>query len=620
MTQQEAKKTKKFSTTKSYFKFNFKYLIKRKSTWLSPLIFFAFFLLTSTFLRVVFGTQANTLSMLQTIGSLFSIIFFAIIGITKGINIFREPTTEGVEILIVSKPLTRKQILIVKFTMFNLYGISLFISNVIVFLICAIILNINPNQYWIIGLGTPVTNWFSYLFFGTVAILLSTKFSTKLIMGVGVTGVVFLNAVTGAFNTFGPILLVGKIQSLEEELRKSPDYAKYQNPGPKLFFNDLNSETDNKRFLLAKNNSSFNNGITSNDPRQYQTSRRNIKFEDLYQAQLAKQLEEIWNRAEDSLWINQLQTFLNPTSAFSKIGNFSSESKNSTSLFSFSIINEKDFAWSAKVNTNFSSWNNGDTNYSLYGTDLSNANIYSSNEIGFWSKEKNALKELGVYSATPSQISILLKGFKQDETSTEANLTYDFINSIKEKILNLVSTKLASIQGQNDDAKKMDIIKKIKEELKTSHDFNQTFFNKFLNWNYIDLSTNSKSKDPIPGSRWIEDEEKKAEFIYYLAQIIVVNEYFDNHDNPEFIETTKKNDFKNEITKIQNFDDDPLSQKTKFFGDNFQTKIVKSSQLKMIELNGKERTPAWALSIVWLLIVLDLKAATILLFFRKDFQ
>ena len=609
----EAQKSKKsFSTTKSYFKFNFKYLLKRKSTWLSPLIFFVFFLLMSTFLRLVFGAKNNTLAMLQTMVSLFSIIFFAIIGITKGINLFREPSTEGVEILIVSKPLTRRQILVVKFTMFNLYGLILFLFNLVVFLICAAILNIPANQYSIIGVGAPITNWFSYLFFGTLAILLSTKFSSKLVMGVGITGVVLLNTIGGVFNNFVPVFLTGKAQSMDEELRKTNSVEKYQNPGPKLFFNDVNSP-NSKRFLLAKNAQQFNSNSSLDG-----TTTRSMKFENLYQEEFSKNLENIWNQGKDSLWINQLQIFLNPTSSFSKIGYFSSEQKNSNSLFSLSAINEKDFSWSAKVVENFSAWNEGKTNYSLYGTDLSDLTGYTSSDIGSWSQEKNVLKELGAYGPGYYPLISFTKGFKLDETSAVSNLTHEYINSIKDKILNLVDTKLATVTGSNDEDKKKDAISKIKTAIQTSSDFNQAFFDQFVNWNYVDTTGSNLTTEP--GSKWTKDEDKKAEFIYYLAQIVVVNQYFDQHDNPTLLAQARNNAFKAEMTKVQDFDNDQTGQNTKFFGDNFKTKIVKSSKLKMIELVATERTPAWSLAILWLAVVLLLNAGTIFLFFRKDFK
>ena len=609
----EVQKSKKsFSTTKSYFKFNFKYLLKRKSTWLSPLIFFVFFLLMSTFLRVVFGAKNNTLAMLQTMVSLFSIIFFAVIGITKGINLFREPSTEGVEILIVSKPLTRKQILAVKFTMFNLYGLVLFLFNLIVFLICAAILNIPADKYSIIGVGAPITNWFSYLFFGTLAILLSTKFSSKLVMGVGITGVVLLNTIGGVFNNFVPVFLTGKAQSMDDELRKTNSVEKYQNPGPKLFFNDVNSP-NSKRFLLAKNAQQFNSNSSLDG-----TTTRSMKFENLYQEEFSKNLENIWNQGNDSLWINQLQIFLNPTSSFSKIGYFSSEQKNSNSLFSLSAINEKDFSWSAKVIENFSAWNEGKTNYSLYGTDLSDLTGYTSSDIGSWSQEKNVLKELGAYGPGYYPLISFTKGFKLDETSAVSNLTHEYINSIKDKILNLVDTKLSTVTGSSDEDKKKDIISKIKAAIQTSSDFNQTFFDQFVNWNYVDTTTSKLVTEP--GSKWTKDEDKKAEFIYYLAQIVVVNQYFDQHDNPALLAQAQNNAFKAEMTKVQDFDNDATGENTKFFGDNFKTKIVKSSKLKMIELVATERTPAWSLAILWLAVVLLLNAGTIFLFFRKDFK
>ena len=141
------------SVVRTYFKFNFKYLIKRKSTWLSPLIFFLLLGIGIIVMRIINGPTTNIVAF-QTLMAVFSVVFFAILGIVKGVNLFREPTTEGVEILIVSKPLERWQILVVKFSVFNLYGLFLFVLNSLLFIIFSAIMGINVNQYLICLLYT----------------------------------------------------------------------------------------------------------------------------------------------------------------------------------------------------------------------------------------------------------------------------------------------------------------------------------------------------------------------------------------------------------------------------------------------------------------------------------
>ena len=105
-------------------------------------------------------SQATNLRMFMSISAMFSIVFFAIVGIVKGLNVFQDPAGEGIEILIVSKPIERWQVVLVKFLIFHLLGIVYLFASMIIYSICAAILGLNPSQITFnqIAIGNPLTN------------------------------------------------------------------------------------------------------------------------------------------------------------------------------------------------------------------------------------------------------------------------------------------------------------------------------------------------------------------------------------------------------------------------------------------------------------------------------
>ena len=590
------------SVVRTYFKFNFKYLIKRKSTWLSPLIFFLLLGIGIIIMRIINGPTTNIVAF-QTLMAVFSIVFFAIIGIVKGVNLFREPTTEGVEILIVSKPLERWQILVVKFSVFNLYGLFLFVLNSLLFIIFSAIMGINVNQYLIAGLGIPLGNWFSYLFFGTVSVLLSIKFSSKLVMGLGITLAIFSNIFATSFNLIVGAFLTNKVSSFNEIISKDNNLSKYNNPGPGLIFSGTQAGQEPKFFL------SQNEFFGSSFGTSYGETQRNINLKKLYNQQAANELVNIWNQGKDSWWVSQLFTFINPTAAFGKISSLGNFGKLSNTIFGrTSILNENDFSWSTQINDNFSTWNDASgTNYSLVGVDLSNPFNFR-DDFGVWTPTKKTIENLGTINTDFGPASFA-KGFSRSKSIDTAELTYELINDKRNTLENLIDNELTNVTSASES------INKIQSALNS--DFDQTFFDKFRNdWDYIDMANSDPNQSLIPGTTWTLDRAKQAEFVYYLAQIVAVNDAFNSQNNN--VNTTNK--FRLEAQKVQNLDQANSEKQFRFFNESFNTRIIQSSHLKMIELVPTERTPIWALIFLWFSIIILFNSLTIFLYFRKDFQ
>lgn len=165
----------------SYLYFLFVFLIKKKGTWIIPLISFLLILIFSLIPSFMGEVGINNLMLYFSIViSLFFSISFVVV---KVINIFKDGQDEGIEIIIVSKPIERWQIIIAKFTMF--VAASLFITFINV-----IALSIGFGFSWNYslypqGFGNTIGaviggTLLVCLFFGSLTVLFSLKFGKKL--------------------------------------------------------------------------------------------------------------------------------------------------------------------------------------------------------------------------------------------------------------------------------------------------------------------------------------------------------------------------------------------------------------------------------------------------------
>ncbi|MGL5732913.1 MAG: hypothetical protein ACRCXE_02505, partial [Metamycoplasmataceae bacterium] len=125
----------------AYLIFTAKYIFKKKSTFLIPIASFILVLLLALFPSFFLTAgdpinQNSTLSdafiSLVTVGIIASSSIFATI---KALNLFKDISQEGMEILIVSKPIKRSQIILVRFLSFFLLGIGFSLINFIAVII-----------------------------------------------------------------------------------------------------------------------------------------------------------------------------------------------------------------------------------------------------------------------------------------------------------------------------------------------------------------------------------------------------------------------------------------------------------------------------------------------------
>ncbi len=280
----------------SYFFFTNKYIFKKKSTILFPIISFVVILVMSLVLKFFpTNNKEPNLSIFPILypfiisTSILIIVMFATI---KSLNLFKDISDEGLEILIVSKPIERWQIILIRFFYFLFLGFFICLVNYFALLIgLSISSNMIPNSFSIIKIITIY--YFSmlliYILFGSISILLSLKFSTKLVTSFSSS---FLGLGLILSNVLPPVIAVYEINNgFEGQLNKQ----KSQNIN--INFNPNFIKTDDGKIIIVEGN----------------------RMQSTLNSKHIKTIEKAFNDKRDLSWVSNLNNFINPISGITKI-------------------------------------------------------------------------------------------------------------------------------------------------------------------------------------------------------------------------------------------------------------------------------------------------------------
>lgn len=573
----------------NYFRFLSLYVFKKKSTWLAPLIFSVVFVLIATIIGNFTGeSQATNLRMFMSISAMFSIVFFAIVGIVKGLNVFQDPAGEGIEILIVSKPIERWQVVLVKFLIFHLLGIVYLFASMIIYSICAAILGLNPSQITFnqIAIGNPLTNWFAYMLLGTIGILLALKFNSKTILSIGIVTMMALSAADTFVNSFSDMFITTKSTAIKNEIlgNNASPFA----PSP---FNSIKDQNGKIVPFIAKSPTPMLQNIQNPSARQFELAL-------MYNASEAKALENIWNQAPDNTWINQLVTFVNPVSAFNKLASLGHYEAQSHSARSLNDINETDFSFTPEIvdAATISEWKD----HVLQGLDLSQTNYQ-------------------IFKFGNADLSYYFKDRDPDAQFDWIKLIND--PSIKDPILTLIDTQLMDLKQAT---KADDVLKIIETKLNTlPTDFAWSKFSQ------LDVVTNQQNNETII-SDWTTNSEHQAKLIFYLGQVYLTNVIFDQK-NDKILTTYKPNHQFYQAVEKSLLDLDqaapnpnaparPPLISSSFFDQKTMQQIIKKTANHFVKLVPSQSMPTWGLVLTWITITLGLSAGAVALYFREDFR
>lgn len=167
----------------SYTYYIFLRLIKNKSTWIIIIIAF----IVSMFLGavpIIISSQPSLieigLSVMGTIGPMVITIFSMVFGVIKSLNIFSDSQSDGTELLIVSKPITRTQLIITRFIFLLIVGL---VFSLLMFLAWTIGLAIvgfkHVDDLTVSLLGVWAASFISFMMTSVITILIALKFSSR---------------------------------------------------------------------------------------------------------------------------------------------------------------------------------------------------------------------------------------------------------------------------------------------------------------------------------------------------------------------------------------------------------------------------------------------------------
>lgn len=167
----------------SYTYYIFLRIIKNKSTWILLIISFIISLVLG-FAPILISTKAQEikmgLSILGTIGPMVITIFSMVFGVIKSLNIFSDSQSDGTELLIVSKPITRTQLIITRFIFLLIVGL---LFSLLMFLAWTIGLAIvgfeHVNDITVSLLGVWAASFISFMITSVITILIALKFSSR---------------------------------------------------------------------------------------------------------------------------------------------------------------------------------------------------------------------------------------------------------------------------------------------------------------------------------------------------------------------------------------------------------------------------------------------------------
>ncbi|MDJ1645671.1 ABC transporter permease [Mycoplasma sp. M5725] len=236
---------------KNFINFLLVKTIKKKSTWIIPLVYFICILAFSLVYKFLFFNQDNQYLSIYLI-AFFTILFTMFYSGIKSTNLFVDTDKEGVDILSLSKPISKKTLVMSKnitLLIFSLIWASfILVSNLIMnFILLDISL---VGSIFIIVIIAFTVAVFSFMFFGTIVTLISIKVGNKI--GLIFPFIVFVPLLIG-----GVGLQVNSTSSLNNSAYYLNQHYKYNNAG-----NNLNSQ---QFFLNDKKDNLFliNNGINN---------------------------------------------------------------------------------------------------------------------------------------------------------------------------------------------------------------------------------------------------------------------------------------------------------------------------------------------------------------------
>ncbi|WP_244325547.1 ABC-2 transporter permease [Mycoplasmoides gallisepticum] len=213
-------------------------MLKKKSSYVLPIVFFALAIIFSIILSVVqIPDRFKNFTIYAIIfAEMILTIFYASL---KALNIYKDLEEEGLELLTYSKPINRRDIFIAKFIVFIIFdcywAILMMVSNLI------LVLNLKETNLTLIVLLSFTVFFFAFLIFGLFASIIGYKFNGKIALAIPLT-------------IISPLIIGGSIVS-SQSTSSANNLAFYLNT--KRLLQPAGNEANVETFYLNNNQDNF---------------------------------------------------------------------------------------------------------------------------------------------------------------------------------------------------------------------------------------------------------------------------------------------------------------------------------------------------------------------------
>ncbi|EDU06336.1 ABC transporter permease [Ureaplasma urealyticum] len=325
-----------FNSSFAYVGFLTRHIIVKKTTYILPIITFLITLIVGIIVGCVVNQKSQFL-IISYVMIIFNLLMTTIFASLKALNVFKDFSEDGIDILVISKPISRKNIVWSKIFFFILTGVVwslISFLGLLIFYLISFNFAKDVNYYWLLSYISP---FICYLVFGLLTSLLALKLNAKI-------------SVLIPLVSFVPLLAVGIVSNIVSQLQS------------KAFLSSLKQKPTNniEPFYLNNNLDQYyliNTGFANHEFKQSQ----NLEVLDAYLK--TRNLATFWQVSSWIFPIYQLVDAFNksdyePFSDFIKnqenhkvlyANNLASKQfnyrleKNSDSLPSFNINNDKGF-------------------------------------------------------------------------------------------------------------------------------------------------------------------------------------------------------------------------------------------------------------------------------------
>lgn len=207
MVNQKNKQVK--SSFKSLFLFSFR-LISKKAFVICSIIAYAIVICLYTSIIPVMSDKAPiTLFRSSYSTSLLMLLVAAVISVIA-VEIFRTPIDDGTELLIVSKPISRKEIVFTKLLIFLIYVISISIVGTIIAAFTFLNRSSSREDSTTLLLGVLLGTVVNGLLFGSITTILSIYFKKiiSMVISVGISFALLIMTFLGSFTIKSPVQIL----------------------------------------------------------------------------------------------------------------------------------------------------------------------------------------------------------------------------------------------------------------------------------------------------------------------------------------------------------------------------------------------------------------------------